>query len=113
MVIRSWRRRVAAAVLLAATAGGCTGLEPALIGAAASAGSTTASVWNSGKLDVAVRAPGEACFEAAQFAAHRLSLRVTKIEPASEGRWKLFMRDGRNRLILGSARAGPPGEAAW
>lgn len=86
-------------VLAPAFAVGCTGLEPAMIGAAASAGESGYAFWARGTLSIAVMTGDEPTVNAAVAACQDLSLEVTTIMQTGTERWTVICEDERERVF--------------
>lgn len=79
--------------------GGCTGVEPAIIGAAFTGAQAGVTVSRLGKLQVAERATGLQVVEATLASAAELGLTVRKRELEDHNRWEILLVDNRKAII--------------
>ena len=106
MQVLKWKGNRCASVVLAALMAlmmmpGCTGLEPALLGVAASGVRTGAAVYNMGKLDAAVAADGATMADAVDKMCDELGLSITEKDADQDRpRWDYVIHDERRNAMI-------------
>lgn len=101
--MRMWasiRPRLIGIVLTAGLAGGCTGVEPALVGAAIAGAGAGIGATRLGKLNIAFKANGPRVVEAVTKAADELGIMLVELDNRGKGRWIIELRDDRKNTIV-------------
>lgn len=76
---------------------GCSGVEPALLGATATGGEVGVAVWKRGKLNAAQIANGETVRDAAVAALEDLELEVVRVARTGDRQWTILVEDHQAR----------------
>ncbi len=95
-----WAAIVAAAVALPGLMSGCTGIEPALIGAAITGAGAGIGATRLGKINVAFHADGAQVVAAATHTADELGLTLVELDHRGHDRWIVELRDARKNTII-------------
>lgn len=90
---------MAAGLSAVMAAGGCTGIEPALVGAAVAGVSTGVGATRLGKLNVAFHADVQRTLHAVSTAADELGLSIREQQQRANNRWVVSLEDLRRNTI--------------